>query len=539
MDITASKNLQKAQALLDEGEPQAAYKLLKPLYRAHLDNIDIILATVEALEALEQEPKARSLLLHSLQRNPKQARLWGALADLYWVAEDESAAYKTLEKALTVVPEHLELMRQRAGYYADAEDREAMHQQYDRAMAAHPDKLTELLGERADTYLGLAYGAEDDEAQIHDGLGMVYAVVPLQAAVADMTRVIAREALWQNYYKRAGLYKKLQQYDDAIADFDAALAHLDEQSEAMRETIEIERDGCLNNGRNERERLAQTLREDLQLADAKGLSLEDHLANNMINALATQHAEGRNMLALMEEVGDDPAEQQALNVAQEILAHAKEAPADYTPAAVEEFPRAAQVYNRRVGKKLQSMGFQHLGDYEPQGLRQQLGRAVLVSVFLSADRTIAAACYRLTPLKPVWWIWLIQCLLGQWRHHDIIEFESVAERDGFIISNNTGAVNVFTSPINGVDVQALPAKASIDEVLRVHRERLADLQLREFSDAEAIFAEQERLRQLKIEHRQAIGYVTEQELQVLLGKHYDQMAARVKKYLNRLAPQSV
>lgn len=368
---------------------------------------------------------------------------------------------------------------------------------------------------------------------------MVYAVVPLQAAVADMSRVIEREARWQHYHKRAELHKKLQQYDDAIADFDAALAGLDEQSEAMRETIELERDGCLNNGRNERERLAQTLREDLHLADAKGLSLEDHVANNILNAFAAQHAEGRDLLALMEEVGDDPVEQQALNVAQEIITHANEAPADYTPADVGEFPRAAQAYNRRVGEKLQSMGFHHLGDYEPQGLRQQLGRAVLVSVFLSADRTMASACYRLTPLKPVWWLWLIQRLVGQWKHHDIIEFESVAVRDGFIITNNTSDVNVFTSPVEGVDVQAMGAKTGVAEVLQAHQARVEGRELTEFSDAEAIFAEQEHLRQLKMEHRQAIGYVTDAELQKLLGKHYEAMAERVKKYLNRLAPQSI
>ncbi len=134
----------KAQALLDEGKVKAAYKLLQPLYRAQANNVDIILATAEALEGLEQEPKARSLLLHSLKHNPKQARLWGALADLYWVAEDEPAAYKTLAKALTVLPGHLELMVQRAGYLADSEDRDAMHRQYDEAMAAHPNKLSEL-----------------------------------------------------------------------------------------------------------------------------------------------------------------------------------------------------------------------------------------------------------------------------------------------------------------------------------------------------------------------------------------------------------
>lgn len=530
---------QQAQNFLEQGKCKAALKRLTPLYQSQPHNIDIILATVDALVALERGAKARSLLLYSLKREPREPRLWGALAHSYWDEDDQASAHKALDKAQVVLPNQFDLMLQRAGFYAACEDREALQQQFDAAIAAHPDAEVALLRHRAEALISMAYGADDNEAQVKDGLGMVFAVVPLQAALNDLTRVIERDEDWHHYFKRADVHKKLQNYDDAIADFDAALKRLPDTEIDLREHIQQERDGCLNNGRNERERLAQNMRESLTQVDAKGVSLEDHMANNMVRAVANQHAQGGDILALLEEVGDDPQEQMAFNVAQEIVANATEAPADYTSVDPTEFPKAARQYNARVGTKLADLGFHALGDFEPRGLRQQMGRAVLVSIFVSEDHTVAAACYRVTPLRPAWWLWLIQCLLGQYKSSEVVEFESVTDEGNYIITNNTAQINVFSAPIKGVDLLAMESKAGLAEVLRVHNTRLAGCQLLSLGDTEALFAEQERLRQIKVEHRQSIGYVTEEELKKLLGKHYDGLAERVKKYLNLLSSQSV
>lgn len=531
------ERLEQARQLIDDGKAKAALKILNALYKADEDNRDVIDAVVDALEAAELWSKARTVLLRALSRQPQVPELWIRLAYVFLAEDDQSSSAQAIEKALVANPNHPQLMLERARLAAGRGEREVMHQTLDAAMAAQPDNRVALLIERAGLYQSLALTPSEDEAQIKDALGMSCAVVPMQSALRDLAAAIALDPdSWRLHVKRAEVHKRLQEFDAAIEDYDRALACLDEEGESMRAFIEQEREGCGNGGRNEREALANSMREAMKSADGGELNFDDHLANNLVDALAGQYAEGNDMLGLLEEVSDDPNEALALSMAQDILKNAREPFADYQPVAQSDFSAAARAYCAKAEKALSGRGFVTLGDFEPVGLRQVIGKRALVRLFLSQDRQVCAAAYRYTPLKPGFWVWLILVVLRQWRHHHIVELES-ATRDGrFLVTNNTGKLNPFIDSGASIDILALPPGTGFESLIDAHLARMsaAGGDWADYQDTDGVLAYQEQLRLSKNAYRESIGFVSDAELHTMLGKQYDKFAPKIKKYLQLL-----
>lgn len=536
-DLTAQ--LECARELLDNNNPGAALKRLNPLYKADEDNLDVIGLVLEALTELEFHDKARAVIVRAIKRQPETVDLWGRLVHFYIAHENYPAALGALEKAETILPGHYELRRLKAFVYSRQGDREAMHQQLEELIDAYPEHRHDLLIERAELYRSLSFEPAPDEAQVKEPMGlMAFAVVPLQKAVADISRALRdRPEDWRLYFKRAGFHKQLADYDSAVADFDQALAHLDEDGEDFREFLTEEREACLNGGRRERESLAESLREGMLSADDGELSLDDYMANNLIDALATRSTEdGANAFELLEAVSDDPDEAIALSVAQDIIKQAREPSSDYQPVAAREFPSAERNFCNRAAKELEQQGFTSLGDFEPVGMRQMLGKRALVRMFLSADKTTSVVAARFSPLKPAFWLWFILWVLRQWKPRNLIQLESVTTDGRFLLTSNSGGINPFNSAPDHVDALALAPDTKISALIAAHQKRLqaCNAEWVKYGSVDDVLASQERLRLLKNAHRESIGFITEDELKSLLGKQYDKLAERVRHYLHLL-----
>lgn len=465
--------------------------------------------------------------------------LWGRLVHFHIAHEDYAAALGALEKAASFLPEHYELRRLKAFVFARQGDREAMHREMEALIEDFPEHRCELLIERAELYRSLSYEPAADEAQVKEPMGLVaFAVVPLQKAVADISRALRdRPDDWRLYFKRAGFYKQLADYDSAVADFDQALAHLDEDGEDFREFLAEEREVCLSGGRKERESLAESLREAMVSADEGELSLDEHMANNLIDAMASRSAEdGACAFELLETVSDDPDEAVALSLAQDILKQAREPCADYQPAEAREFSGAERSFCHRAEKALAPQGFVSLGDFEPVGLRQVLGKRTLVRFFLSADKTTCVAAASLSPLKPAFWLWFILWVLRRWKVHNFVQLESLTADGRFLLTSNTGGLDPFMDAPDNVDALALAPDTKIPALVAAHRRRLQACHAEwvKYNDVEDVLARQEQLRLLKNTHRESIGFVTDEELKSLLGKQYDKFADRVRHYLHLL-----
>lgn len=532
--------LEKARELIDEEKPKEALRLLKPLYDADRKNAEVLLEIVTAMEMLGQWEKVREALNVMLKREPGNVEYWLRLTYAYSGAEQLPAALKVIDAALKNVPGDPDLISRKAGLLDDAGQQDDMIAFTDAMIAAFPEHKSAILSARAGLFESAAMNPAEDEAVIKDFMGMTYGVRGLERAVEDLSEIVdAEPEAWRVFVRRAHVRKKLQRFDDAVADYDAALERMDAEGEPFRAFIEQEREGCLNGGQNERSHYAGMIKEGIVDVGDKGeITQEEHMANAVAEALADQFEHG-DPLGLLEGMGDDPDEMTAMTLAQTIIKNARAPFADFQETYAGEYEKAAQRFCDKAEGLFKQQGYSVLGDFEPKGLAQQMGKRLFFRLFLSQDRTTNGSAYYIKPLWPGLLSWILLRLSGQWKVVRIVELESETADGRFILTNNTGDINAF-APAENVETVNLPLNTSPEEVFSRHHVRLEALmsegvELETFDSVEAIFAMQERLRRANNAHRERIGFVTDDELQKLLGKNYDRFAEKIKKYLVKLA----
>ncbi len=540
MDIHTQ--LEKAMELNQNDNPKAAIKILKPLFKSNPANLDVIIEVATSFEYLEQWENARGMLTKAIRLNPQDRELWIRLSNNYYHQDDLSNALLVIEKGLSHIQDDISLMIQKSYLLAYSNRLEEMRSFIDQTIEKYPDHKTGLLIERASIYESISYIPQPDEEQVKNVIGMSYAVTPLKQAVKDLSDAIEPGTTnWQLSLKRARLYKQLQDFDKAISDFDDALNSLDADSESFRDFIQEQRDDCLNGGNNEHKKFANILREGLiDIDDAGELSQDELMANNLLDAMAGQMAEGEDMFSMLEEIDDDPEQMIALSIAQDILKNAREPYADFTATDKSRYEKSAQKFCARAEKEISHYGFQSLGDFEAKGLNQQLGKRILLRIFNSDDQKISAAAFEIKPLKPSFLPWLLLLLQGKWKAARILELESETTSGGFIITNNTGELNPFAAG-DSIDMLTLPVDTSLKDIVTAHKERLEQVNqddIKPMPDIDAIFASQERLRLSKNAYRENIGFVTDDELKQLLGNQYDKYVEDIRRYLDKLSAGS-
>jgi hypothetical protein len=278
----------------------------------------------------------------------------------------------------------------------------------------------------------------------------------------------------------------------------------------------------------------------IDVDDAGELSQDDHIANNLLDAMADQLAEGNDVMSLIDSIEDDPEQLTAMTIAQDILKNAQEPYADFTATDKSLYDKSAQKFCARAEKEITNYGFQTLGDFEARGLNQQLGKRVLLRIFSSEDQQISAAAFEIKPLKPSFLLWIILLLQGKWKSARILELQTETIYGGFIITNNTGDLNPFSAG-DSIDMLNLPVNTSLKDIVTAHRKRLLQVSeddIKLIPDIEELFASQERLRLAKNAYRTDIGFVADDELKQILGNQYDKYADDIRKYLKSLSTGS-
>jgi tetratricopeptide (TPR) repeat protein len=537
IDMDILTQLEKARELNQDDKPKAAIKILKPLYKSYPANLDVILEVSASFEVLEQWDNARGMLTKAIKLNPQDAELWIRLSNIYQNQEDLTSALQAIEKGLSYIQDDISLLIQKFHLLAYSGRVKEMRSMVDQTIQNYPEYKNDLLIERASIYESISYTPKPDEEQVKDFFGKSYAVIPLKQAIQDLTDAIDPAAVnWHLSLKRARVYKQLQDFDSAISDYDDALNALDEDAESYRDFIQEQRDACRDGGRSEHKKFANLMREGMvDINDAGELSQDDHIANNLLDAMATQLTDGNDIMSVLDSIDDDPDQLTAITIAQDILNNAREPCADFTATDKSLYDKSAQKFCAKVENKISDYGFQSQGDFEAKGLSQQLGKRILLRIFISDDKYISAAAFEIKPLKPSFLSWILLVLQGKWKTARILELQSETIYGGFIITNNTGELNPFSAG-DSIDMLNLPLNTSLKDIVTAHKKRLLEANLEDIKlipDIDELFASQERLRHAKNAYRANIGFVTDDELKQLLGNQYDKYADHIRKYLEQ------
>lgn len=166
-----------------------------------------------------------------------------------------------------------------------------------------------------------------------------------------------------------------------------------------------------------------------------------------------------------------------------------------------------------------------------------LGKKVAVGLFLVKDRNTVIF---VSTLEPKWFgltnfLWLL--MKGQWRNHSFIEMTTWFNNGCFIITSKSSAPVSFDYG-SLVHMKNVSVNTSVAEQLQQHQQ-LNEKFLKKFPETRymlmhtlADIEEASRYRsKAKNEYRQSIGYVTEKELQKLLGHRYEDLKNRVRQKL--------
>jgi hypothetical protein len=234
---------------------------------------------------------------------------------------------------------------------------------------------------------------------------------------------------------------------------------------------------------------------------------------------------------------------QAVSIAQQIYANGSWPESDWVEVSADEFPKSSVRWSDSCHKKLEKIGFNHLGDFEDVELTPIIGQRIFVRLMLSPDGKTWAAIYKPSMPWPGILGWVKLMISGKWFVPGVIEFESANESRQFIITNNTGDLDLFDiSP--GIDKHALKKGSSVEKVLASHKDRLLEFGSRsqtlvEVTGLGGVVEMQDHQRVMKNEYRHSIGFVTDEELIQLLGDRYDDIGGLVRIKLSELADLSV
>ena len=189
----------------------------------------------------------------------------------------------------------------------------------------------------------------------------------------------------------------------------------------------------------------------------------------------------------------------------------------------------------------------HVCDAEAKGMQLMLGQRVLLSFFADEFGETGIACFSMKPKQPnlIGFLYLFFTL--KWKvlaatRKTTKMVECVSQfTNGDHLSTQYESVSPFEygPPIY---IEKLPANASAAELVTLHLQRLEEYKA-EYPIAKAMRAvdlesmEERWVRgqAVKRNYRAQLGYVTDTELQKLLGTFYDKFAEKVRAKIKILA----
>jgi tetratricopeptide (TPR) repeat protein len=463
-------------------------------------------------------------------------------------------AESELRRALSLQPDNVDGLELLAGVlrYRESDDLGAARAEsdalLDRAIALAPDRV-DLLDTRANVLRSdaLRMSLDDDESAppaddpdiIETYSGMRYHRPTLERVLADYERCHAITDQHRYAVRMGMVLHDLERFDEALARYDQALEQMAEDSPLRDHIVEL-RSRSENNGAGEREQMAQLLEQSLD-DDEDDRSLQDDMAAQAVLGAAQAVRQGRPVAeALESRLSDDPDTMMAMNIAQQILNAAHEAPPELEEVDPSQYPGYQRRYIEKIGREIAPLGLDYIGDGEAKGLFPMLGQHVLIRFYGDESGEMGVAAFALRPKWPGWVAFGLLLLSRQWKTHGMVECVSQFS-DGSHLSTQFESPSPFRYA-GSVQVERMPVGTSVSDLVARHLQRHAaykaahpDATPLVANDIEGMDLRWREGQRAKRDYRVSIGYVTDEELRQLLGAQYDRYADKVRQQLVEMA----
>lgn len=451
-----------------------------------------------------------------------------------------------LRRALSMEPDNVDalqllsdLLRQHPDAEAQAAEADAL---LDRAIELAPERVA-LLEQRASLRRSAAMQvdpAAEESTTVATPFGLRYSRRGLETSLADYERCIALDGHHRYAVRAAGLLHDLGRYDEALARYDEALARMPPEDPA-RSFVREMRARSENNGMGERDQMARLL-ESAVRGDGKDRTLEEDMAAQALLGAARAVRAGRSLEdAIEDNVNEDPDLMLASNIAQQILGAAHEPAPGLVPAEATGYPKYQRRLAERVGRAAAAIDLEHVGDGEATGLFPMLGQHVLIRFFSGSGGSIGVASFALRPKWPGWIGFFLLLVMRKWKTHEMVEAVTHFD-DGTLLSTQFESVSPFEYG-GRVRIERVPSNTPLSRLVEHHRDRAAAYQsahpaAKPMRAHDLAGFEQRWIagQEAKAAYRKSVGYVTDTELQKMLGRMHDRFAPKVRAQIAKLAP---
>lgn len=478
-------------------------------------------------------------------------------------AQHEHARFNIIEqrlyKILSIDPNAVDALHMLSGllrgHEGDAHLVKA-NQLLNRAISLAPERV-DLLEDRANSFLASAVDHENNHDSNAANIvttfsGTRYYRDILEQALTDFQRCYGLSHQHRYGLRVGSILHDLGRFDEALAAYDKVLEHVPED-DPYRSLILERRARSIDRGGGEREQMAQML----EAAVANGgndhshkmdRSLEENNIAQAILSAANAVRGGKSVSdALEARLSDDPDEILVTSIAAQILNVANEPQPVLVAVDLKDFPVYQQKFIAKCKQDLSPLGLHHVCDAEAQGMRLVLGQSVLLSFFADESGETGVACFSMKPKQPNPIGLLFLLFTGKWK---TLAMTSKVTKMVECVSQFTNGDHLSTQYLSPspfeygppIYIEKLPYKASATELVELHVKRIAEHK-QTYPTAKAmsvldLAGMEERWvkgQAVKRTYRRGIDYVTDAELQKLLGVHYDKFASRVRAKLKVLA----
>lgn len=421
-----------------------------------------------------------------------------------------------------------------------------------RAISLAPERV-DLLEDRANSLLAKAVvhgelnSPQNNTANILSTFsGMHYYRDILEQALADFETCYELSHQHRYGLRVGSILHDLGRFDEALATYDNVLAHVPED-DPYRTFIVERRARSENNGGGEREQMAKMLEASVaNEGKDRGLE-EDNIAHAVLSAANAVRAGKSVNDALEARLSDDPDDIMATSIAVQIINVANEPKPELIAVDPKDFPPYQQKFIAQCKDALSNLGLHHVCDAEAQGMRLMLGQRILLSFFADEFGETGVACFSMRPkqINLIGFLYLLftlkwKVLAATFKTNKMVECVSQFT-NGDHLSTQYQSVSPFEygPPIY---IEKLSTHASPAELVALHLQRLEEYKAEypiakamRAVDLEGIEERWVRGQAVKRNYRAQLGYVTDTELQKLLGTFYDKFAEKVRAKIKVLA----
>ncbi|WMW79948.1 tetratricopeptide repeat protein [Undibacterium cyanobacteriorum] len=433
-----------------------------------------------------------------------------------------------------------QLLRSVEQHTLSAEEREVMAADLlERAIASNPKQVDYYLA-RAAHHRSLAWcdWSEQDAAQevpahiVKTFSGIAYLRAPLEAAAQDYRQAWSLSQQPAHALKLATTLHDLGSFDEALAVYDDALAKMPEDA-PLREYFIERRAMSENGGAGEREHMAQLLLQGLG-DDGKEQTLADSIATQAILGAAEAIRRGASVSdAIAANISDDPETMRAMNLARQLLNVANEPAPELVEVDASKYPAHQRRFADKTERAAEKIGMIKICDAEAMGLFQRLGQHVMLRFYRDDSGEVGMASFTLKHKWPGFVAFVILFLMGKWKAHSMVECVTTFD-DGTLISTQPESISPFQYG-GGVILRKLSKNVSVQELVTVHKEMVADYKLqhpeakpRIVTDLAGVEARWIEGQEIKSAYRKSINYATDEELRAMLGGQYEALADKIR-----------